>query len=210
MKIKFIKHFIAIAALVIGTSANASLLTVDSGVDVDVASNNDFIGQIASPTYNIGGNVMFTTAGDFEITFTALAQESGFFNFLTAYGLTLDETPLGTSFTVSVTGAQINDLLDFEFTAQNNGTNVGAGIANGGNQLPNSAQSFATILNSTFDGNSFDAILLWDDSGANQDDNHDDMIVGVTITRVSAPSHLALMGLLVLIAVGSRKLTSRA
>ena len=43
------------------------------------------------------------------------------------------------------------------------------------------------------DGNT--AWLLWDDSGANMDDNHDDMIVRLTIRSVPEPGTLALLGL---------------
>jgi hypothetical protein len=42
------------------------------------------------------------------------------------------------------------------------------------------------------DGNT--AWLLWDDSGANQDDNHDDMIIQLRY-RVPEPATLGLMGL---------------
>jgi hypothetical protein len=38
------------------------------------------------------------------------------------------------------------------------------------------------------------AILLWDDSGANRDDNHDDMIIQLRY-RVPEPATLGLLGL---------------
>ena len=39
------------------------------------------------------------------------------------------------------------------------------------------------------------AWLLWDDSGANMDDNHDDLIVRLTYRSVPEPGTLALLGL---------------
>jgi hypothetical protein len=195
---KTIKMLLLAGLAAISLSSQASYLTLDGdGTLFDIVDSNNFKAQLGGDgtQYNIGSNVLFSVAGNYEITFTALAQESGFYNSLTAYGLTLNETPLGTTFTVSVNGAQVNDLLSFQFQAMNNGNPVGSGVANGSNNPFASAQSFATILNGVFGGTSYDAILLWDDSGANQDDNHDDMIVGVTITAVSAPSTLAILGL---------------
>lgn len=195
---KTIKMLLLAGLAAISLSSQASYLTLDDdGILYDIADSNNFKAQLGGDgaQYNIGSNVLFSVAGNYEITFTALAQESGFYNSLTAYGLTLNETPLGTTFTVSVNGAQVNDLLSFEFTAMQNGSQVGTGIVNGNNQPFLSVQSFATILNGAFGGTSYDAILLWDDSGAGPDDNHDDMIVGVSITKVSAPSTLAILGL---------------
>jgi hypothetical protein len=196
---KTIKMLLLAGLAAISLSSQASYLTLDTnGQFYNIVNSNNFTTELggSGTLYNIGANVLFSVAGNYEITFTALAQESGFFNSLTAYGSTLNETPSGTSFTVSVNVSQINELLAFAFKAlNNNSTEVGTGIANGGNQPFASAQSFATILNGAFDGTSYDAILLWDDSGANQDDNHDDMIVGVSINAVSAPTTLAILGL---------------
>jgi hypothetical protein len=54
-----------------------------------------------------------------------------------------------------------------------------------------SAQSIGLAL--TNGGNT--AWLLWDDSGANRDDNHDDLIVRLTYHSVPEPGTLALLGL---------------
>ncbi|MFT5542277.1 MAG: hypothetical protein ACI97K_001484 [Glaciecola sp.] len=187
-----IKMLLLAGLAALSFSSQASYLELDNdGALHNIVASNNFKGQLETNIqYNIGSNLLFSTAGEYEITFTALAQESGYYNFLTAYGEQLNETPIAESFTVTVNGAQIGDLLAFTFHATNY-----ASLANGSNQPINSAQSFATILNSTFSGTTYDAILFWDDSGANQDDNHDDMIVGVTITSVPEPTTLAILGL---------------
>ena len=50
-------------------------------------------------------------------------------------------------------------------------------INNGSNNDLGSFQSFATILNFTYDGTFYDASVLFDDSGAGLDD--DDHIIGI-------------------------------
>ncbi|MBT1450668.1 hypothetical protein KJ365_07210 [Glaciecola sp. XM2] len=199
MKLTSLKHYVAVAALlIVGASANASLLKLDDdGATHNIVNSNNFKNNLGASQYDIGSNVLFDVAGNFEITFTALAQESGWNNFLSAYGQSLPETPINGSITVMVNSVSIGDLLQFTFGVT---SPTGKGtVSNGGNFGIGSEQSFATILNSTFNNVSYDAILLWDDSGANQDDNHDDMIVGVTISRVSAPSTLILFSFLAVV-----------
>ncbi|CAG0942799.1 hypothetical protein GPROT2_01877 [Gammaproteobacteria bacterium] len=64
------------------------------------------------------------------------------------------------------------------------------------------ARSFGSGL-----GPSDNLFAFWDDSGARNDDNHDDMIIGMRFTRVDEPTSLALAatGLLGLLWVGSRR-----
>jgi hypothetical protein len=86
------------------------------------------------------------------------------------------------------TVSAVNGVQNFQFCAvsigcltntQNDTTRVGSFESIG-----------MRILNN---GNT--AWLLWDDSGANVDDNHDDLIVRLTYRSVPEPGTLALMGL---------------
>ena len=64
------------------------------------------------------------------------------------------------------------------------------GINNSSNNDLGSFQSFATILDFTYDGTFYDAIVLFDDSGAGPDDDGDDHIIG--IRAVPEPAIIAL------------------
>jgi hypothetical protein len=79
--------------------------------------------------------------------------------------------------------------LNFGFCA----VTIGACLGNAANDASylGSSQSIGMFV--TRDTNT--AWLLWDDSGANIDDNHDDLIVRLTYHSVPEPTTLALMGL---------------
>jgi hypothetical protein len=81
-----------------------------------------------------------------------------------------------------------NGALNFKFCA----VNVGACLSSYGNNSThwNSYQSIGMWLT---DGGST-AWLLWDDSGANMDDDHDDLVVRLRHRRVPEPGTLALFG----------------
>ena len=64
------------------------------------------------------------------------------------------------------------------------------GIKNDSYNDLGSFQSFATILDFTYDGTFYDAIVLFDDSGAGPDDDGDDHIIG--IRAVPEPAIIAL------------------
>jgi hypothetical protein len=90
---------------------------------------------------------------------------------------------VGDSFSVANVGA---GLLGFDFYSNT----ISMGINNGSNNDLGSFQSFATISNFTYDGTFYDAIVLFDDSGAGPDDDGDDHIIG--IRAVPEPAIIAL------------------
>jgi len=201
MKFKKIIAFFVLATLATSAQANLSIM---GGEDVDVPMNNDFIFTDPATQYNIGGNLF----ADFNValTFTFLGSEAGFNNEFYALGDSVflsnkpADNPVGTTFS----GDSLAGLIDFRFFSleANNGFGPGEGISNGGNQPVGSFQSFATILDFlwTRNGVTYDAVLFFDDSGFDEDDNHDDHIIGITATRLStvevpAPGVLALVGL---------------
>ena len=179
------------AALVASTaiSANAGLLSVDaSGADYAVVASNDLV----TGTYNIGGNLLFD--GKIDATFTYLGHEAGYNNDFNAYGGNLNNksNSIGDSFSVNNIGSDLasGQTLGFSFYANN----VAAGVSNGSNFGFGSAQSFAIMLDYTHMGTFYDAVLLFDDSGAGPDDNHDDHLIGLNVS-VPEPGSLALLGL---------------
>lgn len=186
--------FIGAAALLVSLSisATAGLLKTDGGVELEIFSTNDIIPNGSGEEYNIGANVTYD--GFFTLAkYTFLGKEAGFINQFNVGSEQLKNTDaVGSSFTVSNLGAPlgVDQVLDFNFYSED----VSAGVTNGANNPLGSPQSFAVILDYTLNGNFYDAVLLFDDSGADQDDNHDDMIVGVNV-YVPEPGSLALLGL---------------
>ena len=177
----------AVIACISLPSHSAWLELDDAGNFEDMAVTNDIFYGIADG-YDIGGNLFATSLVD--LTFTYLGHEAGYNNEFNAYGQNLNNksNSVGDSFTESNVTA---GLLDFDFYANN----ITSGISNGENEGFMSSQSFATILDFTFNGVFYDAILLFDDSGAGPDDNHDDHIIGIQAAAVPEPSILALFGL---------------
>ncbi len=180
---KSIKFFAAAVIACFCLQSQAALIELDGGgADVVVPGNNDFFSGMGL-SYNVGGNVLATSLVD--LTFTYLGHEAGYNNDFNAYGQNLNNkgNSIGDSFTVSGVGA---GLLDFGFYSNN----VSQGINNGSNNDFASFQSFATILDITYMDVYYDAIVLFDDSGAGPDDDSDDHIIG--IRAVPEPSIIAL------------------
>ncbi len=165
----------------------AALIELDTQGSVEtMATSNDFFYGLA-PSYDIGGNIYTTSLVD--LTFTYLGHEAGYNNDFTAYDQTLNNksNSIGESFTVSNISA---GLMDFSFYSNS----IHLGIDNGANNPFESYQSFATILDFTYNNFHYDAIVLFDDSGAGPDDNHDDHIIGINAVSVPEPAVIFLMG----------------
>lgn len=203
MYMKIINLFAAFVIAAVSTHASAKLLELDSaGTFEPMASTNDFF-YGAAAGYDIGGNLYATALID--ITFTYLGHEAGYNNDFNAYGGNLNNKTHseGASFTVNSVAA---GLLDFNFYSNT----ISQGIANGNNQDFASFQSFATILDYTYNGIFYDAIILFDDSGAGPDDNHDDHIIGIRVAAVSEPGTLGLVIIGVACLIATRRRLARS
>lgn len=178
------KKLILLALFVFIPFANAGPITTTGGNDYAVVSSNNILDKPG--TYNIGANVMLSQQSDLK--FTYLGHEAAYSNDFNVGNYTLNNktNSVGDFFIVEDVNA---GLLQFDFFSYG----VNAGIANGYNNPYTSWQSFAIQLDLTFNGNYYDAILAFDDSGAGPDDNHDDHIIG--IRSVPTPSALAFLGL---------------
>jgi hypothetical protein len=194
-------HMAALAMLTtLAGSAHASFLLTDLGAPfgappAPITLINDFNSNLAAAGPNqmyLGRSLSISgaVAGD-SIAVDFFAAEAGYRNAFIVGGTTLinnqgnlgwSQRPLGT------VGAS-DGIMNFGFCA----VTIGACLnneQNDGTQL-GSLQSIGMWLSA--DGNT--AWLLWDDSGAVSDDNHDDLVVRLTYRPVPEPGTLALLGL---------------
>ncbi|MBQ1782740.1 MAG: hypothetical protein II007_03720 [Gammaproteobacteria bacterium] len=182
-----------ILAVIAGLAFNASagLLSVSGGGNYLIPLNNDlFYDGVTS--YNIGGNVYLDATAN--LSFTYLGHEAGYSNDFNGYSDTLNNksNAIGDSFSVA---AVMAGLVDFNFYSYGGATGT---VTNGANNPFGAIRSFAVLLDYWYMGEYYDAILLFDDSGAGPDDNHDDHVIGVKAVGVPAPATIMLLGLSIL------------
>jgi hypothetical protein len=189
----------ATAAMIVAGSAQAAFVFVDTlspvnSPSIQVPGINNFQSQLGGAgvtSFNLGRSlgVANAAAGDYiEIDF--FAAEAAYRNWFI----------WGSSLVVDNEGNQNWAERDRGNVAATNGRqnftfctiNVLTCLTNFENDLTvlGSAQSIGLAL--TNGGST--AWLLWDDSGANRDDNHDDLIVRLTYHSVPEPGTLALLG----------------
>ena len=200
------KQSLAVAAI-LALGASQSQAAFDF-IDVVTPTNsaaalvpviNNFQGNLASQgvsSFYLGRSLSVTgaRAGDtIEVDF--FAAEAGYWNTFDFGSADISnlgnrswaERDVGTVNVSSVTAT--NGLLNFTFCS----VDILACLSN--------AQNDSTFLGSyqsigmSLTNNRNTAWLLWDDSGANMDDNHDDLIVRLTYRSVPEPGTLALLGL---------------
>lgn len=193
-----IRAFAAIVALAAGATANAGFVFTDAGGPalVNVPTNNDFRGAAGLATAGVTrfalGRVLGLTdveAND-VIDIDFFAAEAGYRNTFYFNDTLLLNNQGNRGFAerdVATVDAN-SGALDFTFCA----VTVNSCLTNAGNNSTrvNSFQSIGMWLT---DGGST-AWLLWDDSGANMDDDHDDLVIRLRHRRVPEPGTLALFG----------------
>ncbi len=190
----------ALTALFAASASQAAFILVDTATPVGSPSNavpgiNNFQSNLSASgvgSFYLGRSLSVTgaRAGDFiEIDF--MAAEAGYRNqFIWGSTMIIDnQGNLGWSERDRGTVAAANGVQGFRFCS----VDVSACLTNAANDttLLGSYQSIGMYL--TNGGNT--AWLLWDDSGANMDDNHDDLIVRLTYHSVPEPGTLTLLGL---------------
>lgn len=188
-----IKLFAVACLTAFSMSTTASPLYAVGGTNMGI-NGNDVVTQASVPYYNIGGDVYTDRAG--EATYTYLGSNASWKNVFITGGDRLKNTDaVGTTITDDVVIGQ----LDFKFKTRPNGS-IGellGQVLNGNNASPGALKGFATVFNYTFSagtfaGQHFDGILLFDDGGANNNNDFDDMVVGINVPE---PTTLVLLGL---------------
>ncbi|MCE3252601.1 MAG: sorting protein [Cellvibrio sp.] len=190
---------LAAAALITLSSltAQAAYLQVAGGVNTAVPSNNYYLGNLAPQSYNIGGNLQSSINGTLSLRFDYLGHEAGWTNTFESNSSTITNVLPPSPFIGYFDTYTVGELIQFTFST--NGSPVPNFVANGNNNMGDHWVSFATALNTSFDGTAYDAILFFDDTGGYMDDdNHDDLVIGVrvlsaTVTQVPESSTIVLM-----------------
>jgi hypothetical protein len=209
MKVKAL--VLAILLVAAASTAQAGLLTLSTnpqGPYTTPANGGGTAGnQIIPLTAGYLGADLWLTGvvGDtYLITYEFIGNESGYNNTFTGTSglFTSNTTAVGTTFTNLVTATVNPQVLVFSFTSPigtvNNGTNPdNVAGPTGTNGNPNFFISFNRIGGTTGGLVTGDwAYVAFDDGGALQDDNHDDLVVRVSAQRVPDPgSSLLLLGL---------------
>lgn len=186
--------------------AQAGLLQITGGSDYVTPGNNNFSSPWAGLVNASSAITVSTTAANVKLTYDFIFKEAGYNNsFTTPFGgfsnaVATDNT---VGLWASVFGVQAAaGALSFSFTTP---AAPGAPLANGeaGKLVgggPDNYSFFATtnapgVAADIDSGATGDVVwLAFDDSGASNDDNHDDLIVRITATAVPEPGTLALFG----------------
>lgn len=201
---KLIKLTAAAILAASSVAANAGLLTIDGGTTVPIPSNNDFRGFVGSPDYNFGGNLLANQTGGLTLTFSFLAEEAGALNTFVSEGFSIDNETLKSPFSYTQYYTD-GGLINFSFSTDRLSSLFNT-VFNGANVVGDGVVSFAIALDTTYKGIAYDAILFFDDvGGVNDDDNHDDLLIGIKAVKVPESSAFVLMLLGLAGLVGARR-----
>ncbi len=229
---KLIKFAAAALLALSSLSASAALISiVDSGSseyqpNIATPANNNFTqaGIVTPSQYTIAGSLQANAK--LKVTYYYLGKEANWTNLFAVPGSV--EAPLGGSSGASLNKGSIttivekDSLFDFVFYSPLKGAEYSVSNAEGAKLLTNNRYySFAALLNGSYTGagpngapanaGDYDAILFLDDTagfldGVPDDDNHDDLLIGVRVTAVPEPTTLLLMSMGLLGLFGARRL----
>ncbi len=201
------RAMVAAGLCLAASGASASFITVDNvsptESSIGVVASNNFGSQLAAQgvtTYTLGSSLAVSAHG--TVDFYYVGKEAGYRNVFSANGGALSYntgfTPtfqnyFGSPISIGSMDVAAGSVLGFGFCAYNGRNSLVGCLTNAQNDARgiNSFQSIALNVTETV------AWILWDDSGAGPDDNHDDMLIRAVFRprAVSEPGTLALVGL---------------
>jgi hypothetical protein len=214
-KVNFALSFVALAAL--SGSARAGFVWVDdmppyAASTIEIPTTNDFRTQLAGAGINemwVGRSLGIIEVGSTDwVSVDFFAAEAGYRNQFWANESLLLDNQGNQSWSARPEGSfeASEGLLNFDFCA----ATINACLSNAANDAA-TLGSFQSIGMWMSDINT--AWLLWDDSGANVDDDYDDLIVRLTyhesVRSVPEPGTFLLFaaGLFGIALVGRRKIS---
>ncbi|MCB1625681.1 MAG: hypothetical protein KDI32_13895, partial [Pseudomonadales bacterium] len=190
----------ATAVLGFAGIANAGFVIIDTNGEPrttvsPIPTNNDFraeLGAAGITQFELGTSLSVTPgpagAAEYFIDVEAFGSEAGYVNRFQMGGVSFTSPGnLAWERRFVGTGPGGSGLMDFEFCA----LTISRCISNGTND--NTGMESLQSIGMWVSPDSNTAWLLWDDSGARQDDNHDDLIIRLTY-RVPEPATLGLLG----------------
>ena len=196
---KLMQGLVAFGLIGLSSAANAAFIvdTTDA-VLFGVPGNNDFQSQLAGEgvtQYWDGAQLLLDGPG--TITADYFGRDADYVNTFRFDGNVVFVSTAAANevwLSTPISGGSFaagSGLLPFSFMTSGGSSSQSHTVVNGSNLFGgNIIRSFGVIVT----GPNV-AWLLWDDSGAQEDDNHDDMVVRLTFTSVPEPATMGLLGL---------------
>jgi len=173
------RYALSALALAVSMNASAGLITTDGSTDELAVVTGDDFGYTTSVL--LGREV--GVVGVYDITFTAVFQESAFRNyFVTLAGVLFDDINIGDSVTV-----RTPDALQFAF-----GSTDAVGTAINGFNQTNYEAGGASFALAWLDA---DSLLIGFNDGYTGDNDYDDFVIRADFAEVPEPMPAALLGL---------------
>ena len=187
-------------------AATFSLIDGTAGAIPDAGQTNEVVAGLGlgAPLAGFFG-AQINLVGASRVLVEFLGYEAGYKNRFTLagggfYTETDDPTP-GNNMEIFATPPSywtgpLSGLIDFAFSTSGGGTP--SSVVNGSNPTdasegPTNANFFASIVGAPTATSGRSVMLFFDDNGANNDDNHDDMAVRLSVAPVPVPASLPLL-----------------
>lgn len=193
---KQISTAIALSAALFGGAATAATVSLTGGTPVIAIAPGSPVGQDFVPhllatgaTHLYSGPLSLTATEAVRVTFSVVGAESGYSNALMYDGTRVVRETVGNTAVDFTTGILNGETYSTVFAGGDLASLLTFDINNDGvSDFGSSDDEFGVFANAADIGNLSLFFLGLDDSGANHDDDHDDIIVRVEVSAVPLPA----------------------